>query len=284
MRLGIAADTTAAFPQEVLEANGITLAPVGLVIDGEVYRDRLDLTAEAFYEMRPHLKELPTTTGVSPGDYLRAMEDHLPGVDGVLVLSPARKLSVTYTSAVQAAEAFSERHPEVPVAVIDTETAAGGEAVLALEAARYGREAESLEQVAEHVRRLVPRARTYMVLSTLKYLVHIGRAGKAAALAASALQVKPVLRLGQEFEPAARPMGWRQGLDELVRRVEIEAPGKGRLYVAVNHVRAPERADSLIAEIRQRFDPDTVLSTDLSPVLGYVLGDGSISLGFLRVE
>ena len=57
----IITDSTADFPQNEAQALGLRVIPLQVNIDGEMYRDGLDLEPESFYEMLAEAKTVSYT-------------------------------------------------------------------------------------------------------------------------------------------------------------------------------------------------------------------------------
>ena len=58
----IITDSTADIPREDIQALGVRVVPLQVNIDGEMFRDGLDLEPESFYEMlagAPHARQAP---------------------------------------------------------------------------------------------------------------------------------------------------------------------------------------------------------------------------------
>ena len=63
----ILTDSTADFPQVKLPPWGCVLSPLQVNFGDEHYRDGIDLTPEAFFEMLEQASKLPTTKPAQPG-------------------------------------------------------------------------------------------------------------------------------------------------------------------------------------------------------------------------
>ncbi|MFE7064578.1 DegV family protein [Sutcliffiella sp. NPDC057660] len=66
----IMADSTCDLSDEVLEMHDISLASLTIDIEGEIYRDRVDIEPDEYYGMLEALSEHPTTGMPSPTEYL----------------------------------------------------------------------------------------------------------------------------------------------------------------------------------------------------------------------
>ena len=100
-RVGIVTDSTSCLPPELIKNYGIRIVPVGLVIDGKLYRDT-DLTNDEFWKLFYEAKDLPTTNAASPGDFASAFTELGKSTDSIVCIVVSKALSATYEAAVQA--------------------------------------------------------------------------------------------------------------------------------------------------------------------------------------
>jgi len=93
--------------------------------------------------------------------------------------------------------------------------------------------------------------RLFFVLDTLDYLLKGGRAGKAQGLAASLLNIKPVLEVNAEgiIEPFKKVKGRKKALAEIATHVAEDAKANGRMRLAVLHACAEDRGAELLSNI-----------------------------------
>ncbi|MHB1446339.1 MAG: DegV family protein, partial [Acidimicrobiales bacterium] len=195
MTVAVVTDSASALPAEVAAAQDIGIVPMGLAIGGlPVVESALDTE-----EMIARFDEGITTSGPPPGDFAKAVERAQTG-DGVVVITLAGELSGTYRSALLGAHEAGG-----PVEVVDSQTAAGAEALVVLAAARAARAGRSLAEVAAAGPRAAPEVSLVGSLSTLEYLVKGGHIPAAAGWAADRLHVRPVIELRQGKVRPLRP-------------------------------------------------------------------------------
>ena len=120
------------------------------------------------------------TSCPSPGSYLEAI--NTCHAEGVVVCTVAAPLSGSYQAALMAA-----RRARVPVRVVDTGSAAGGQGLVVLAAARAARAAAGLEAVAAAATDCASRVRLVGTVDSIAHLVASGRVPQAAGWAASRL-------------------------------------------------------------------------------------------------
>ena len=121
-------------------------------------------------------------------------------------------------------------------------------------------------------------------VDTLEHLRRGGRIGAASALLGTALAVKPLLHvvdgriaLREKVRTSAR------ALSRLVD-LAAEAAGDGPADVAVHHLAAPERAELLALQLRERIAGLGVLHvSEVGAVVGAHVGPGALGVVVSRV-
>jgi len=75
MSIKIIADSTCDLSQEIIEKYNISVAPLIVHIDGEEYRDKIDIKTDEFYNKLETFKTPPTTSMPSPDSYIQCIKD-----------------------------------------------------------------------------------------------------------------------------------------------------------------------------------------------------------------
>jgi len=109
----VVTDSVAQVPTEIARQLGITVLPFTVNIDGQPYRDGIDLKPTELYRRMRLENNLPTTTAASLGQYQQAFETCLnSGAQAVLCVALSNKLSSGYNTATQAAAMIREDFPD----------------------------------------------------------------------------------------------------------------------------------------------------------------------------
>ena len=169
-----AADLTA---QEMAQP-GVSVVPMSITFeDGTSVEDDGSMTKDEFFKRLATDSKLPRTSQPSPAAFMEAFADAEVAGDEVIVITVGQKLSGTYQCAVMAAHDV-----DVPVYVVDSETATQGEAVLLREALRLRDMGLSAQQIVEVLERFKKRIRIIAVVDSLKNLQKGGRVPAAVAI------------------------------------------------------------------------------------------------------
>mgnify|MGYP001048570897 CR=1 FL=1 len=277
-RVAIVCDSTCDLGPEWLASNEVRMVPLKVLFGTDSFLDWVDLTPELFYEKLGASAVLPKTSQPSPADFAAVYAELADaGFSEIVSIHLTSALSGTFESATMAAADSA-----VPVRIVDTKTVslATGLAIQAAVRTRdAGGDAASVEQAA---RTAAESSRLFFVLDTLEYLVKGGRAGKASGLAASVLNIKPILTFTSEgtIEPYKKIKGLKKAMAELVSRVAEDSAEKP-VRLSVIHGAAPDLADQLLADLQAseaRYTLETVSS--IGAVIGTYGGPGAIGVAY----
>lgn len=279
--VGIVCDSTCDLGPGWLADHGVEMVPLRISIEGQTYRDWLDLGPAEFYEKLAAAPELPKTSQPSPAEFASVYERLAAGgCEGVVSLHLSAAISGTYESAVLAAGMV-----DVPVRVIDTLATNVGAALPIIAAIEERDAGGDLEQVESAARRVVDSVRTLFALDTLEYLVKGGRAGRAQGLAASLLSIKPVLTFDRDgvIAPYKNVKGAKKALQEIATSIARSA-GEGGVRVGLLHGESPELAEDLAAAIDATgVRWEHVITTTVGAVIGTYAGPHAVGAAFYPV-
>src|SRR6266511_2960388 len=201
MTVGIVTDSAATLPPELASGNEVAIVPMEVTINGRSNGDR----RVPLQEVLRHLDDGVRTSSPSPGRFSSAIAAAEDG-GGVLVLTVARSMSGTFQVASLAA-----RRAGGPTEVLDTGTAAGGEGLVVLAAARAARAGRPLQEVLEVARRASAGVRLVATLDDLRHLVAGGRLPRGVGWLAGILGVQPLFEFRggaiRPLLPALSPAG-----------------------------------------------------------------------------
>ena len=274
-KIAFVTDSTAYLPGEFIKENNITVIPLNLHWDEDVYKDNVDITPKEFYEKLEKSDSMPSTSQPSAGEFLEAYKSASKGADAIVSLVISSGISGTYNSAMLAKEEMKD----VPVFVIDSKVTAAGLVFMLeamLEKAKKGAKAEEMPAVAKEV---FDTMGVYFVVDTLKYLHKGGRIGGASAFLGSALDLKPVLYLDQEgkIEALEKVRTKKKAVKRLLE-ITMEKAGGKKAHVGILHANVPEEAEAFKKELLANVDCDEIGIYPISPVIGTHAGPGTLGV------
>ncbi len=284
-QVAIVTDTTACVPQEQVARYDIEVVPVQLIIEDKTYRDGIDISPTEFYNLLRQTKKLPTTSSSSPDPYLEAYQNASRKAQSILCLTEPSKFSAMFDSARVAMEMARNSLRNVAIDVLECTTAAAGQGLVTLAAAKAAALDKPLEEVKEIAKSIMSRVNLYATLDTLTYLVKSGRVPQAAALVNSILSIKPIFSLNHsDAHTVALPRTMKSAMNRMIKLMESAVVRGQPLHVAVMHADALGEAITFRDRITSQFDCREIFLTEFTPVMGVHTGPGLIGVAFYGEE
>jgi DegV family protein with EDD domain len=275
----VVTDSCSDITPQLAQELGISVVPLYVQFGNETYRDNVDLSTEGFYQKLKTSKIHPITSTATPADFAKIFTKLAEETKEILTITLSEKFSGTYTAALQGKAMVTK---DCHIEVIDSKVGAGAQMLLVISAAKMAQSGANLEQIADWVRRAIPRVHVRMSFDTLEYLRRGGRIGKAQAFLGSLLKVNPIVGIkdGATF-PIARARNRTQAMDFLVNFVrgfsEIEA-------VAIEDATTPDDLQTLAERLKDVVPPEHIHRSKVSPVVGTHVGPHVLAVAVLEAE
>jgi len=266
--VAIITDTISCLPAEKFEEYDIGIVPITMTIDGQDFRDRVDITPDQFWAQFDEMKEFATAAPPME-EYFKVFEQAMKKSRDIAVILVTKELSATHEAAVEARDLFLKDHTDVNIEIVDSRTASGAEGFVTLEMAKAARAGNSLADVIKVAEDMIPRVRWYCAMETLKYLIKIGRAPKTAYMG-ELFQVKPII--GMVNNTGVVESGWRaRGLNKSMEKM-VEMMGQyldpaRPAHINFHYTNSIENGQYMIKLVEERFKTEELYLTPYSPVM-----------------
>jgi len=249
----VVTDSSATVPTDLVQQLDIRIVPILLQVDGQTFRDGVDITAKQVYQWQRSGQRLPTTSSPSVGDFLRVY-------------------------------AASQLQTDVPIRLVNSHSAAMGQGFVVLEAARAAADGADLETVVARAESVASRVNLLAIIDTLEYLRRGGRIGGAAALLGTVLSIKPILYLVDgHVDVFAKPRTKSRAIHIILEQMARQAQGRP-IHVAIFHADALDDANSLRETVAAHFNCAELYITPFTPVMGAHTGPGVLGLAYYADE
>lgn len=275
-KLHIVTDSMAQIPDALYQEYDIRVVPLPFVMEGTTYFD-FDIEPREFFAKLRRDKEIPKTSGPPPARFKQLYEslssDGLP----ILVITVGHFFSSTF----KAANLAKEMTPDASVTVFSSDSNSMGQGFLVLAAARAAREGKDLQEVLKILNYLKTTTGLVFAAPNVEYLRRGGRINQIQYFFATTLHMIPILEVkNSPITPIERVRQHRNVVPRLLdlasERIEDERP----LRMAVIHVDAESQAWELAKQVRQRFSPDELITSELTPVLGIHAGPDALGIAY----
>jgi len=254
----------------LLKEFDISVAPVGLVLDGKVYRDNIDITCHGFFDIFHDQEWKTTTTAASPADFINVFQELGKTSNDILCILVSKALTATQESAYLARKITRlDINPKLNIEIIDSRSSAGALGFMVLEAARAAKAGKSMEEIKLIVQDMSTRVIYLSSIETLKYLIRTGRAFRGAAIG-DMMNIKPIIGFIDDsgyIEVIARVRGKENAIPKLVDMIKDYTDIKKPLHINFHYSNRKEDAEQLQKLVSARYKCAEVFLTEYSPVM-----------------
>ncbi|HWJ68138.1 MAG TPA: DegV family protein [Nocardioides sp.] len=281
-RVALVTDSTAHLQCGVEESCEVTVVPLQVVIDDDVFDEGSEeatpeRVATALREKRAVSTSRPAPTVFS--DLYAQLADE--GAEQIVSVHLSAEVSGTFESALVAS-----RKASVPVTCVDTRQVGVASGYAVESAAAVIAAGGSAQDAAEAARARAGAATSLFYVNTLEYLRRGGRVGAAAAVFGGVLAVKPLLGIVDGvIVPRAKVRTAAKAIAQL-ETMAVEAAGEQQVEVCVAHLAAEERALAMAERLGEVLGDqlvpgragDRVRCVELGGVLGAHVGPGMLAI------
>lgn len=187
-KIRIMADSTCDLSPELLEAYGVEILPLNIVMDDICYLDGVETTPDKIYEWADANRTTPKTSAPGIEAAVEFLRPAAEAGDEVCFFGISEQMSATCQVVRLAAEEldYSEH-----VCVVDSMNLSTGIGLQVLYAADLVQKGCTLAELEESLKEYRERVRASFVVDTLTYLQRGGRCSAVTALMGNALKLKP---------------------------------------------------------------------------------------------
>ena len=168
MKVRMTADSTCDLSPELLRKYDIGIAPLSVIIDGEVFHDGVDVTPRDIFRASEAGKSV-RTAAVNTYEYREFFTQQLKNCDQLVHVCISSEFSTCYNDAVEAARQFGN------VFVVDSRNLSTGSGLLVLEGAEMAAKGMEGKEIAEVLTGRTGLVDAIFVVHTVDYLRRGGR-------------------------------------------------------------------------------------------------------------
>ena len=263
MKYKIVTEASVDMPKEFAEENDITILPIELNFNGELFPE--GLPNKEFYE-KLKTGVIPKTSQPNQYKFEGAFEPYVNKEDWfVLTIVISSDLAGTIAQAKNAVESLGMKN----VYVCDSRVTTFAEGALIVEIVKYIKAHPNAQpqEVIDELERLKNSVHLVAVIGDLKYLKVGGRLGSASYVVASALKIKPIISLdGGKVNNIAKKVGEKANefMVELANKRNRDYP------IYFGHSAEPKLIEDFLAKYANALDvnPQNINIHEIGCVVG----------------
>lgn len=241
------------------------------VIDDETF-DQKD-----FLKRISEYPQCPKSSCPSPESFQELFDE----ADDIYIVTLSSHLSGSYNSAELARKMYLEEKPDKNIRVFDSQSASVGQTLIAMKINELAGSGIAFSEVETQIDAFIDTQGTKFVLETLEILRKNGRLSKVSAVAASILNIKPVMYAkGGEIYKHSQCHGMKKAIQKMAETIAEDAVDSQNRILGIAHCNNRERAEYTRDEILKRVSFKDVYITDTAGVSTLYAADGGVIVSY----
>lgn len=279
-KVAIVTDSNSGIKQEEASEYGIYVIPMPFFINEELFLEDITLTQKEFYQYLEKDAEIHTSQPAA-GEVMDLWDKLLKEYDEIVHIPMSSGLSGTCETAAALAQDYDGR-----VHVVDNKRISITMRQSALEAKKMADNGMGAAEIKEILEREALEASIYITVDTMKYLKKGGRVTPAAAMIATALNIKPVLQIqGGKLDTFAKVRGMKQAKRKMLEAIQYDLDHRfsgHKTYIRGAYTCTEEEAQEWKEEMEQAFPNHKIYLNRLSLSVSCHIGAGSVAVACMR--
>ena len=282
MKTIITTDSSCDLSQEQIKENDIRILPIYVNMNGEEYKDGINIKPEDIFAYVKETKTLPKTSALSIADYqtfFKNILDSNPDTN-IIHISLSSCISSCCEHAKMATEEFDGK-----VTVIDGKNLSTGTGLLVLYAAKLAQENVPYLEIVEKVEKRVPAVQASFIIEEVHYLHKGGRCSAIALIGANLLKIKPKIQVVDgKMKPTGKPRGKmisviKDYVDQTL--AEYNNPDKSICFVTHSCIES-EVAEEVKKYVEDKNIFDKVVITTAGATITCHCGKGTLGILYIN--
>lgn len=252
-------------------------------MEGTNYLDKVTMSSSHFYELMDELEEYPSSSQPTIKEAEKILKEIANHYKKIIVITVSSKMSGTYEVFKKASKSLKKNGIEIEV--IDSKLNSGGEGLVVLKAVEEIEKGKSFDEVVESIKDIREKTDIFVSVPTLKYMLKSGRIGKAQAIAANMVNLKPVVSIDKNGDgiiigKAFSEKGNTKKIEELIKEIMKEKTIDKYSLVHANR-------DGKVNEYREYYtnligkEPEYIM--EISTIVAMNAGIGSVAIAVSTV-
>ena len=278
MSYKIIVDSSCELPEEFLNDPHFCSIPFGLEVGGIHFTDNMELDVEELLRQIAASPTCPKSSCPSPQLFMENMEGE---AEHIYIVTISSQLSGCYNSAVLAKNMYEEQNSDKKIAVIDSQSASGGETQIALLARELEEAGHSFEEIEERLNQYRDAMETTFVLDNIETLRKNGRLSRVKALVATSLNIKPVLAAEKgTIVQIGQGIGMKKALTKLVDVIIKNGGELSKKRIIISHCNNVKRAEEVMKMLQAKTEAPNIMIMATRGLSSLYANEGGIIVSY----
>lgn len=273
----IITDSTSDISQKQAKELGITVLPLRVIFKDGEYEDGIDLQIDEFYNKLVNSDSLPSTSQLTPEQFIPLFEEAKSNQDSVIVITLSSHLSGTYQSAVIAKDMCEYDN----IHIVDSQSVTLGLQILVRQTIDLLNKGCSVEEIVETLETTKNKIHVFALVETLEYLKKGGRLSSVGAFAGTILNIKPIVEVKNgKVDVAGKARGLTGAFGKMINLIEQYGGIDTSKYYCLGFTGKKDNLNAFLEYTKGKLDLKDGLVSPIGSVVGTHTGPGVCGIAF----
>lgn len=280
--IALVTDSACDISQELIDHYQINMVPINISFGENNYLDKITIQPGQFYRLLDESPVYPKSSQVNESSFINLYSHLASHYDSVIAIHLSDKLSGTFNSSRKAAGAVSKEFNK-PITVIDSKNLSGSLGLLVLRTAQAIEAGHSHDKIVKMTGKWISKARIFVSVRTLKYMVRGGRVSAARGLIAKILNINPIVSLDETGKAIVFDKAFNQksNMEKVMKHIKSGSVEKKIWNYIVLHANNEKSASWYSEKMEILTGEKPVSVVNISPVIGANAGVGAASVALM---
>lgn len=282
-KIALVTDSLSDLIHEIISEYQVTIVPIKILFGDEVFRDRVDITDEEFFDRLRKSDVMPKTSQPSPAEfeevYKRLLETH----EHVVSIHISIKLSGTLQSATIARDSLPQEM-KGRVHIIDTLSGAMGEGLIVHAAGEAINGGKTIDEVLAEVRRAIDESGIIWIPGSLKYLHKNGRIGGASAFLGGILHIMPLIGCKESVYTIEKIRGLKNAAPKFVEYMRKVIKPTANLVICIINNNMSVEAEKVEEAVVENFNVKKLFRSGMGAGIGSHIGPDTFGVAWYALK
>ena len=283
MKVAILTDSNSGITQDEANKLGVFVLPMPFTIDGQEYKEDINLSQEEFYDKLMNNAEV-FTSQPAVGEVTQLFDNILKDYDQIVHIPMSSGLSGSCQTALMLAE---EDEYKGKVYVVDSQRISVTQKYDVLDALELSKQGKNAKEIHDILMENKLNATIYITVNTLEYLKKGGRITAAAAALGGLLKIKPILTIqGEKLDsyqntrtmPKANKIMIDATMKDIKERIDPDTENMDNARIMVAYTYDRDQALELKKQVEEAFPNHEVICDPLSLSVACHIGPHSLAV------
>ncbi|WP_392486123.1 DegV family protein [Haloimpatiens sp. FM7315] len=283
-KIKIITDSTSDLPLDIVKKYDIEVLPLIVNIDGESYKDGVDISTKEYLRKMEASEQFPVTTQINPQRFYDCYKYYFEKGYKIVSIHLSSKMSGTYQSSKIAAELLQGDgiidNIEDNIKNIDALNVTSGLGILVIKAAELRDQGKSISEIKTEIEAMIPHVKSCLAFGSLDNLVKGGRLSKTAGFIGNMMGIKLILEVNKgEMAVMDKVRGSKKAIKKMLGYIDEKGIKENTPTVLLNI-----ENEDILEELRLKFKDikSDYIEAEVGCVVGTHSGTGACGIFFVE--